>query len=91
VAASGAVFGAGFGLAAARYVNVLLYEVKPSETGVFVAALLAVLAITVVAAIVPVVRSKNRSDDRLEGGLSRFLFSPRAVSFSACACPRQLS
>jgi hypothetical protein len=55
--AFGAAAGAGLGLLAARYVNSLLYGVKPTESSVLIGALLAMAATAAVAAIAPLVRA----------------------------------
>lgn len=53
----GAVFGTGLGVAVARYVAALLYGVQPTQPDVLMGALFTVLATTVIAAILPVVRA----------------------------------
>jgi predicted permease len=54
--AGGTVWGAVLGVAAARYVEALLYEVKPAEPGVLAGAAFVLLVAAGLAAIVPVVR-----------------------------------
>jgi len=55
--ACGAVLGSGLGLLAARYVNTLLYGVKPGEPELLVAAAFTMFAIAAAAAIAPVARA----------------------------------
>ncbi len=55
--ACGAVLGSGLGLAAARYVDALLYGVKPTEPGVLLGAAFTMLVTAAIAAIVPVARA----------------------------------
>ena len=53
----GALFGAALGLAAARYVNSLLYDVKPTELAVLAGPACLMLITAAMAAIVPVSRA----------------------------------
>jgi putative ABC transport system permease protein len=53
----GAVCGMGLGLTAAQYAQSLLYEVKATETDVFMGVLFTILCITALAAIAPVARA----------------------------------
>ncbi len=55
--ACGVALGAGLGLAAARYLDALLYGVKPTDSGVLVGAAVTMLAAAAVAAIAPVARA----------------------------------
>jgi hypothetical protein len=55
--ACGTVFGSGLGLAIARYVDALLYGVKPTEPGVLVGPALIMLAAAALAAIAPAARA----------------------------------
>jgi len=53
----GVVCGMGLGLTAAQYAQSLLYEVKATETDVFMGVLFTILCITALAAIAPVARA----------------------------------
>ena len=55
--ALGAMFGSGLGLGAARYVDAMLYGVKPTDPGVLLGAGLIMLAAAGVAAIAPAARA----------------------------------
>jgi predicted permease len=57
--ACGAALGSGLGLAAARYVDALLYGVKPTEPGVLVATAITMLVTAALAAMAPVARAVN--------------------------------
>jgi len=53
----GAVLGSALGLVAARYVDTLLYGVKPAEPGVLLGAAFTMLLTAAIAAIGPAVRA----------------------------------
>jgi ABC-type antimicrobial peptide transport system permease subunit len=54
---AGGLIGIGLGLAAARYIDTLLYHVKPTAPGVVLLPSLVILVAAVVASITPVLRA----------------------------------
>ena len=54
---AGATVGAGLGIVTAHYAGALFYETKPSDTNILLGMLCTVFGVSVMAAIVPVVRA----------------------------------
>ena len=63
--ACGAVFGSGLGLAAARYLDALLYEVEPTEPGMLVGAAFIMLVTAAMTAVAPVARAVLDCPERI--------------------------
>ena len=54
---AGALAGLGLGMASVRYIEALLYQVKPTELGVLTLPSLTILLAAVLAAVAPVIRA----------------------------------
>lgn len=89
VIAGGILVGVAAGLACGRYVEAVLYGVKPSDAGVYASSVALLLAAALLAAAYPAWRLAARSDEGAAAGVIRSGSGRKACAGRGSAAPRR--